>query len=237
MNEGLDRKMDMYLFRHCLQVLGIPAQIVTASDCDRASQAFISANFEVDRFFGDMQTQSKSWISEPGPRPDILIAGPPCKPYSRLRAKRFVAGTVKQHAAFNVTFQDFFESLDAHDPKTSVFENVLGMDDKMHSNSDETPLQMLPGFIFVDFHVCAHLSVAGLAQEGFRILWHCSSVAVLCAIWLSRARVCVCVCVWVGMCVCVCVCLCVCVWGGGWGCACDVCVCVCVESPQSTASR
>ena len=129
----------------CLQALGLQLSIVTASDPDPNARTFMERNFCIESLHATMSDQTSAWLEDPGGRPDMFVAGVPCKPYSTQRAKRFAAGSVKRHHNFETTFSEFFDWLDVHDPRSGILENVLGMDEKMDTVDETTPLQMPPG--------------------------------------------------------------------------------------------
>lgn len=111
---------------------------------DSVARAFMEKNFakELKRLHTSLIRQ----IAEPERGADLFVAGIPCKPYSRQRAKRFQSGSVKSHASHDTLFQDFCPWLDAHIPKCGIFENVRGMEDPMEVGSMDTPLSLLLDF-------------------------------------------------------------------------------------------
>ena len=122
------------------QALGVDFQVATASDTDAIARAFVQKNFglEVLKLHESMESQ----INDPEQGCDLFVAGIPCKPFSRQRVKRFQRGSVKSHASHGTLFEEFCPWLDEHDPKCGVFENVEGLDAKIDSSTEETPLQM-----------------------------------------------------------------------------------------------
>lgn len=158
-----------------LQVLGISHKILSASDNDTGALDFIRANFEVEHLHDSMESQtsgqtcllcrSKGKCCVIPKRADLFVAGLPCKPYSLQRAKRFASGSVKGHSAYDLAFGEFAEWLNVHNPKSGVFENVMGMDMGEDSADESTPLRRLmdllkkfpwtatPGWDFLLFHM------------------------------------------------------------------------------------
>ncbi|CAE7675358.1 unnamed protein product [Symbiodinium necroappetens] len=55
---------------------------------------------------------------------DLLVAGSPCDPFSKMRAKRFACGTLKQHVSYGITMDAMVESFLCHKPKVAIMEQV-----------------------------------------------------------------------------------------------------------------
>eukprot|EP00439_Symbiodinium_sp_Y106_P048890 s5553_g6.t1 len=55
---------------------------------------------------------------------DLLIAGSPCDPFSKMRAKRFASGTLKKHVSYGLTMDAMVDSFLCHKPRIAVMEQV-----------------------------------------------------------------------------------------------------------------
>lgn len=71
----------------------------------------------------------------------LAVYGAPCPPYSKMRAKRTVDGSVRQHAGYDVMFSDTVQWLQKHEPAVAIAEQVCGFDSPESVNVSETPLQ------------------------------------------------------------------------------------------------
>jgi len=79
---------------------------------------------------------------DPG-RADILVAGIPCRPYSRARVTRMKQGSVEGHSDFPL-FQHTLSIMDKAEPIIVVLENVVGWDAPVSSDAapdDPTPME------------------------------------------------------------------------------------------------
>ncbi|CAE7297347.1 unnamed protein product, partial [Symbiodinium sp. CCMP2592] len=66
---------------------------------------------------------------------DLLIAGSPCDPFSKMRAKRFVSGSLKKHVSYGLTMDAMVASFLCHRPKIAIMEQVAGF--TMTSEAEE----------------------------------------------------------------------------------------------------
>lgn len=70
---------------------------------------------------------------------DLLVAGSPCDPFSKMRAKRFACGTLKQHVSYGITMDAMVESFLCHKPKVAIMEQVAGFTMTSGAGSSDTP--------------------------------------------------------------------------------------------------
>eukprot|EP00959_Pyramimonas_sp_CCMP1952_P038967 815887-Pyramimonas_sp.AAC.1 len=89
----------------------------------------------------------KSCMSEQSGRPDFLIAGFPCQPFSQARRGRYSDDGVCAHPSFDAS-SGIHRALDLLEPSAFLLENVLGMnrpdaraDDAGVTGAAQTPLQ------------------------------------------------------------------------------------------------
>lgn len=84
-------------------------------------------------------------------KPDGLICGTPCQPYSRQRFKKRSSAPPTTHESYAVTFDDFFAILLDKKVKGGISEQVMGFNDKFtdaeivgHGYGEEitTPLKL-----------------------------------------------------------------------------------------------
>ena len=71
--------------------------------------------------------------------PSLAVYGTPCKPYSVLRAKRFVNGS-RKHVSYDVTFSDSFDWLQKHTPLVAIMEQVMGFVSPESQSVEESPM-------------------------------------------------------------------------------------------------
>jgi site-specific DNA-cytosine methylase len=73
----------------------------------------------------------------------LAVFGTPCPPFSNQRCKRNVAGSVKSHRDYNITFQDTILWMQEFEPGTAAMEQVLGFAGAESSLDNSTPLARL----------------------------------------------------------------------------------------------
>lgn len=138
--------------------LGLRACIEVACDKKLTAQQFLFGKPKSERpkhLFSDVYNM----LSDPAPAScdwpwhfglqcpvpvgcDLLVAGFPCQPYSRLNAKRRKmneGGVINKHPLLGVTSM-MHEALDRYEPKAFIFENVLGFRDFV-PQAQTSPLQ------------------------------------------------------------------------------------------------
>ncbi len=94
-----------------------------STDIEKWAEATIKHNRPEWNFYREDITQLKPEIVKKtiGDRPDIIIGGPPCQPFS-------VAGKQKAiHDPLGVLYRDFIRHVDALSPEIVIMENVYGM--------------------------------------------------------------------------------------------------------------
>ena len=137
------------------QALGIPFEVVSASEKDSNYQAFICENHRLDlrHLYGSLDEQLRD-------KPCVLcknagacssvdgdtnihfgITGAPCDPYSTQRCKRFSNGAVAAHSDYSTLMTDVIRFYRKYEPKTGIVEQVEGFDMATSSDDKTTPLQ------------------------------------------------------------------------------------------------
>ena len=75
---------------------------------------------------------------------DLLIAGSPCDPFSKMRAKRFASGTLKKHVSYGLTMDAMVDSFLCHKPRIAVMEQVAGFTMTSETGASDTPYSRPP---------------------------------------------------------------------------------------------
>jgi site-specific DNA-cytosine methylase len=129
--------------------LGLPYIVESASEPDTSCRSFMAANYNITHMHYNLESQNaghkclshpEKASCSPPQNCDFFIAGTPCPPFSRQRAKRFSHGSVKNHLAYGTTFTEFLDFLLIHEPRAGVFEQVLGFNLPEGPTDDGTPL-------------------------------------------------------------------------------------------------
>ncbi|CAE7949280.1 unnamed protein product [Symbiodinium sp. KB8] len=123
---------------------------------------------------------------------DLLVAGSPCDPFSKMRAKRFACGTLKQHVSYGITMDAMVESFLCHKPKVAIMEQVAGFTMTSGAGSSDTPFSRFmaafsdaqtraaePGYFVAKFMLDATLWVKISRMLG-AALWRASWLNLLC---------------------------------------------------------
>lgn len=85
----------------------------------------------------------------------LLVMGTPCNPFSKQRTKRGRTGEMREHWAYDITFQDSLALLRTAQPKAAVLEQVPGFgqpEDADDWEADSSPYDR-PGSFEVSCHV------------------------------------------------------------------------------------
>ena len=137
------------------QALGIPFEVVSASEKDPNYQAFICENHRLDlrHLYGspDEQLRDKSCVLckngwtcssvDVDTNIHFGITGAPCDPYSTQRCKRFSNGAVAAHSDYSTLMIDVIRFYRKYEPKTGIVEQVEGFNMATSSDDKTTPLQ------------------------------------------------------------------------------------------------
>ena len=133
------------------QELGVPFRCLSTSETDKDYRAYQAANFEIDCQYESFQDQitARERVKSEGDDEDVelLVMGTPCAPFSCMRGKRFHKDSVNQHAAYDLTFTHVYEAAQAFEPAALVMEQSAGFQLKVHSETADTPLNMLLAFL------------------------------------------------------------------------------------------
>ena len=145
-----------------LQELGIPFQLAGACDPTPECLDMVAANFEPQHMHRTIEEQNagRPCLKHPKARScqmagaDLLVMGPPCPPFSQQRSKRLREGTVKNHPAFNVTWNCAFSAITSKKHRAVIMEQVVGFD-MPEKGEDETPMCRPADVCSTSLLVCA----------------------------------------------------------------------------------
>lgn len=73
----------------------------------------------------------------------LMVTGSPCDPFSTQRCKRFSAGNVKEHSAFDITMEKVVKLYAEHEPEKGILEQVWGFTLPFSPEDSETPKDRL----------------------------------------------------------------------------------------------
>ena len=133
------------------QELEIPFRCLSTSETCQDYRAYQAANFEIGCQYESFQDQIAARKREKSEGLDedveLLVMGTPCSPFSCMRRKRFHKDSVNQHAAYDLTFTHVYEAAQAFEPAALVMEQSSGFQLKVHTETADTPLNMLLAFL------------------------------------------------------------------------------------------
>ena len=143
-----DSGMSRFVFR---QALGIPFTCTSTSEPVATYRDFQALNFaaELEHIHCSMEAQvnDEPCTLHAGEEfcrvqngASLAVFGAPCPPYSKLRSKRFVDGSVRAHAEYDVMFRESLKWLAKHEPAVAVAEQVPGFDMPESTTVRCTPL-------------------------------------------------------------------------------------------------
>lgn len=139
-----------------IEALGIPFQLVGASERNKNFQEMLLENHSCEHLWGDMQEQLLGNACQLHPGADgcvmggggkdldLWVMGTPCPPFSEQTNGRFRPGAVESHPLYHVTFSYAVEAFKMG-YKAYVFEQVPGFDKPYSSIDKETPFSRLLG--------------------------------------------------------------------------------------------
>lgn len=133
------------------EALGIPYELVGASEINPSFRSVIQANFTVKHLHNTMKDQVDSAAcllhrdscdSCRLTPCDLAIFGTPCPPFSEQRTKRYRSGSVKEHPLTRVTMEDARDMIVLGGHKAVVMEQVQGFDRaEVAGDAEFTPMR------------------------------------------------------------------------------------------------
>lgn len=173
-----------------LRALGIPIPKAVATDTSEASKMFALKNFgsDIDRFASSIHEYTEYIQANPDrARPNVLIGGPACQPFTQQRSNRTVVPDFAQCRFENTMGMDgplgsFWACLHTARPRIAVLEQVNGFI-AMYWRKVAVRLRRVPGTTREASHGClgSHLAAApldrGLSRRLQVVAWHPSATS------------------------------------------------------------
>ncbi|CAE7654418.1 unnamed protein product [Symbiodinium sp. CCMP2456] len=155
------------------KALEIPFVCVGASDTDSGCREFLMLNHGavIQHMHSAMHDQTEgrpchfhkdAESCKLGKGHSIGVFGTPCPPYSQMRSKRYVTGSVKAHSSYSVMFTEAILWLQEHCPCVAVLEQVPGFDHRESDDVARTPLSRLAVYFSLVSLVIITLTLATL---------------------------------------------------------------------------
>jgi len=137
------------------QELGIPYEILSASEMNPAYRAFMQLNYKIPHMYEDFEEQvsehkclyHRTFTAEclRGSKADLAVLGTPCPLFSCARTKRYRDGSVESHHHFSATFQTAYRFLAAVNPAVAILEQVEGFTLPFSTTDETTPKERQVG--------------------------------------------------------------------------------------------